>query len=188
MTNDRVSLDPGEELIWSGRPDAVWFAIRRAWWPLLIAIALLTISVTLSLKLGRLPSPADPTDPVAIARGLQGMSASFGLIGVLAALWLWLRALRTRYMLTNRRVVIDTAGVLPRRTSMPLEHIRFVEFRSKLLGPDDVVFNETRRPSLDGWGRRGEGFIAVPDAARVEQLIRDAIDQTLTTRAREPWR
>ena len=115
------------------------------------------------------------------------MATIFSFYGLLAVLWLWLRAFRTTYMLTNRRVVIDTAGLLPRRTSMPLEHIRFVEFRSKFFGPGDVVFDETWRPSLDGWGRRGEGFIAVPDAARVENQVRDAIEQTFATRTRGPW-
>jgi len=178
MTSETLQLDPGEELVWSGRPNAVWFAIRRAWWLLLMPIALLTVSV----------APADPAHPVALARGLQEMGTALGVLGALVALWLWLRAVRTTYMLTSRRVVIDTAGLLPRRTSMPLEHIRFVEFRSKLLGPGDVVLNETWRPSLDGWGRRGEGFIAVPDASQVEQLVRDAIEKNFTTRTRGPWR
>jgi hypothetical protein len=191
MMSEKSLLDPGEELVWSGRPNAVWFAIRRAWWLLLVAIALLTVSVVLFVKFGRpvSPPPVDPNSihPIAIIRMLQEMGTGFGVFGILAAIWLWVRAIQTTYMLTSRRIVIDTAGILPRRTSMPLEHIRFIEFRSKLLGPGDVVLNETWRPSLDGWGRRGEGFIAIPDASRVEQMVRAAIERTFTTRTRGPW-
>src|SRR5262245_59091964 len=120
MTSEKSLLDPGEELVWSGRPSAVWFAIRRAWWLLLVASAFLTVSLALLVKFGRpiSPSPADPNSihPIAIIRMLQEMGAGFGVVGAIAAIWLWLRAVQTTYMLTNRRIVIDTAGVLPRRT------------------------------------------------------------------------
>jgi hypothetical protein len=189
MTIEKSLLDPGEALVWSGRPNAVWFAIRRAWWLLLVAIAFLTASVVLFVKFGRPASPPpvpNTIHPIAIIRMFQEMGIGFGVVGALATIWLWLRAVQTTYMLTSRRIVIDTAGVLPRRTSMPLEHIRFIEFRSKVLGPSDVVFNETWRPSLDGWGRRDEGFVAIPDASRVEQMVRAAIEQTFATRTRGP--
>jgi len=70
---------------------------------------------------------------------------------------------------------------------MPLEHLRFNELRGGFLGPSDIIFNETMRFSLDGWGVRGEGFIAIPEAIRVERLVRDAIEQTFATRSRSPW-
>jgi hypothetical protein len=192
MTTEKSLLDHGEKLIWSGKPSAVWFAIRRMLWLLPIAFVFLLISLNLFVVFGRPPVPPQPMDKdtlhrVMFIRGLQEMGVFAGICALLAGLWLWLRAFRTTYLLTNRRIVINTVGVLPRRTSMPLEHIRFIEFRSKLLGPDDLVFNETRRLSLDGWGLRGEGFIAIPDANRVERLVRDAIDQTFATRTRGPW-
>jgi hypothetical protein len=191
MMSEKSLLYAGEELVWSGRPSAVGFAIRRAWWPLLVAIAFLTVSVGLFAKFGHpvSPPPADPNSihPIAIIRMFQEMGIIFGVFSALAAIWLWLRAVQTTYMLTSRRVVIDTAGVLPRRTSMPLEHIRFIEYRSKLVGPVDLVFNETGRFSLDGWGLRGEGFIAIADAKHVEGLVRVAIEQTFSTRTRGPW-
>jgi hypothetical protein len=191
MMSKTALLDPGEELVWSGKPSAVWFAIRRTVWLLPPAIILLFVSASLFSVLGRPPAPPQPLigdtlHPAVFIRGVQEAGLFAGFCALVVFLWLWSRAFRTTYLLTSRRVV-DTAGVLPRRTSMPLEHIRYVEFRSKLLGPDDLVFNETRRLSLDGWGLRGEGFIAIPDTARVEQLVRDAVERTFATRTRGPW-
>ena len=59
--------------------------------------------------------------------------------------------------------------------------------QERLSGPADLVFNETRRFSLDGWGLRGEGFIAIADAKHVEGLVRMAIEKTFATRMRGPW-
>jgi len=189
--SEKSLLDPGEKLVWSGKPIAIWFAIRRAWKPSLIGILMLWASIgyLLGPALKQLPGQTEQSfnHVIAISRVLYTAAGVIGAGAILAASWLWLRATRTTYMLTNRRVVIDTAGPVPRRTSMPLEHVRFIEYRSKLVGPADLVFNETRRFSLDGWGLRGEGFIATADAKHVEGLVRGAIEKTFATRTRGPW-
>jgi hypothetical protein len=59
---------------------------------------------------------------------------------------------------------------------MPLEQLRFIELQSRLLGPSDVIFNESWRFNVVGWGLRGGGFIAIPDASRA--WSEQAIDQT----------
>jgi hypothetical protein len=140
------------------------------------------------LQTRHLPASTDPKvpDSAAIVHTVTGLMAGLGICGLSATLWLWFRASQTTYFLTSRRVVIDTAEPLPRRTSLPLEHIRFIEI-SGVLGPRDLIFNETRRITLDGWGPRGEGFIAIPDAAGVEKLIGVAIEQTFAARTRGPW-
>jgi len=189
--SEKSLLDSGEELVWSGKPSAIWFAVRRAWKPSLVGILLLfaSISYLLGPAFKQLPGQSEQSlnNLIAISRGLYTAAGIVGAGGILAAICLWLRATRTTYLLTNRRVVIDTAGPIPRRTSMPLEHVRFIEYRSKLIGPADLVFNETRRFSLDGWGLRGEGFIATADAKQIEGLVRGAIEKTFATRTRGPW-
>ena|SRR5215510_1528037 len=190
MTSKAPQLDPGEVLLWSDRPKAMWLALRKARQPLLIAIFLLMVSSALFVEHGRLPPlPADPRSfpPAMLVRTLQQMAGIFGLFGLLAGLWFCLRAYRTSYQLTNRRVVIETASPVPRRLSIPLEHLRYIELRSKWLGPSDIVFSEARNFSLEGWGPRGEGFMAIADAERVEGLVRAAIEQTFSTRTRGPW-
>jgi hypothetical protein len=190
MTSRAPELDPGEVLLWSDRPKAMWLALRKARQPLLLAIVFLLFSSALFGEPGRMPAvPGGPPNfpPAMLVRTVQLMAGAFGLIALLAGLWFCLRAYRTSYQLTNRRVVIDTASPVARRLSIPLEHLRYVELRSRWLGPSDIVFSESRTFSLEGWGPRGEGFIAIADAERVEGLVRAAIEQTFSTRARGPW-
>jgi hypothetical protein len=190
MTSKAPQLDPGEVLLWSDKPKAMWLALRKARQPLLLAILFLFFSLTLFAEHGRLPPlPADPKSfpPAMFVRTVQLMAGAFGLIALLAGLWFCFRACRTSYQLTNRRVVIETASPVRRRVSIPLEHLRYIELRSKWLGPSDIVFSEARNFSLEGWGPRGEGFMAIADAERVEGLVRAAIEQTFSTRTRGPW-
>src|SRR5262249_29145383 len=135
------------------------------------------------------PLPGYPRDfpPAMLVRTVQQIAGAFGLFALLAVLWFCLRAYRTSYQLTNRRVVIETASPVARRLSIPLEHLRHIELRSRWLGPSDIVFSEARNFSLEGWGPRGEGFMAIADAERVEGLVRAAIEQTFSTRTRGPW-
>jgi hypothetical protein len=190
MTNEKSLLDPGEQLIWSGKPKPVWFAMRMASRPLLAGIGFLVLFVIYSSDVNRGISQIDPkiVQVTIVARIVFAIIAGvLSSISVIAALWMWLRAHRTTYQLTNRRAVIDTRGPIPRRISIPLEHLRFVELRSRFFGPSDLIFSETRGFSPDGWGPRGQGFIAITDANQVESLVRTAIDQTFVTRTRGPW-
>jgi hypothetical protein len=190
MTTEALQLDPGEQLLWSGRPVPMWFAMRRAWRPLLMAIVFLALFVVYLVELNRVPPRIDPILDHVTMVGQIVFAIVTGLLSfcsVLAALWMWQRAYRTTYYLTNRRVVIDIASLIARRTSMPLEHLRFIELQSRLLGPSDLIFSESWRFNLVGWGLRGEGFIAILEASRVEGLVRAAIDQTFTMRTRGPW-
>ena len=191
MPSDAPQLEPGEELIWSGKPIAIWLAIRRAWKPLLAGIGFLIASIgyLLGPELKQLPGQTEQSLNlmIAVARVFYAAGGIIGASGVLAAMWFCLRATRTTYMLTNRRVVIVTDGPLPRRMTTRLEHLRSMEFRSRLLGPSDLVIGQVRGISLDGWGQRDEGFIAVPDAAHVEKLVNAAIERTFVTQTRGPW-
>ena len=185
MTKDTL-LGAGEEVIWSGSPKAIRFALSRAWMPFLWGLVFVLIA--LAYFLGRVPLPP-PTNPksefvIAVTKQVYSIAGVVGVSCLLSVAWFWLRATRTTYLLTNRRVVIDTKGPLPTRTSIRLEHVRFMELRSNILSPGDLVFEETRRYSPDGWGLRGVGFIAIPEAVHVEQMVREAIEQTFATRTR----
>jgi hypothetical protein len=125
-----------------------------------------------------------------IPAGARGQAEPQFLFVVLALLflvvfvWLWLRGARMRYLLTNRRLVIDISGPFAKNISVPLEHVRFIELRSGLFGPDDLIFLETGHRS---WGFKDDGFVAIADATQVEKLLREAIDQTFATHGRGPW-
>jgi hypothetical protein len=191
MTIDPGVLDPGEELIWSGRPSPMWLAIRRGWWFLIFGVLLVGsfISFLVAPGFARLPAQTEQSlnQGVIAARAIHTWGAVVGAGLLLFFGWLWRRAARTTYLLTNRRIVVDAAGPMARRMSIPLEHLRFIDLRSRLVGPADLTFNETRVFGIEGWGPRREGFLAVPDAAQVERMVRAAIDQTFATRGRGPW-
>jgi hypothetical protein len=188
MTIGKSLLDPGEELVWSGRPNAVWFAIRRAWQPLLVGLGFSIASVFVLFQAYRASASADAKYDafISFAGAFYTGGAVIGLCAILSALWIGFRGSRTTYMLTNKRVLIDTTGPLARRIIIPLEHVRFIERNFGFLGPGDLVFNETRRVTVDGWWPRSEGFIAISNAAHVEKLMREAIEQTFATRTRGP--
>jgi hypothetical protein len=176
-------LGPGERCIWSGKPDAVWFALRRLCSHGFFYIAFLAIGMSLIASVfASFPNPTD---------GHPQANPHFDPFIVLVPLclaavgWLWLRGARTKYLLTNRRLVIDTLGPFANCISVPLEHVRFIELRSRVLSPGDLIFLETGRRNWD-WGFKDDGFIAIADATRVERLLREAIDQTFSTRSRGP--
>jgi hypothetical protein len=196
MTTEFPWREGGEGIVWSGRPSFWRLAIKRGLWPFLLGIFLLSMAAFvlgmgwIDLTRPPLRGPEDASfNRVSFLMNLQFgfMGAIFGLGGLVLALapvWLWFRARQTTYALTDQRVVIDTAGPRPRRTSIRLEHVRFIDLRPAANGLGDIVVQETMRPSLDGWGPRGEGFIGIADAAKVEQLLRAAIEATFSSRAR----
>jgi hypothetical protein len=193
MMIEARSLDPGEELLWSGKPDPIRFALKRGAVPVLIGIIFLVTWIPMFMvsritrsTAGLPPSFEQITLPFDFSLLALGLMFGFvGLCGVLSPLWFRLRAIRTIYALTNRRVVIDIAHPRPRTLSIPLEHVRFIEVRAGAGGSGDVIFLESMRPGVDGWGPRGEGFIAIPDAAHVEQMLKTAIENTFATRTRK---
>jgi hypothetical protein len=196
MTIEFPWLEPGERIVWSGRPNPLRLAIKRGLWPCATGLFFLSMAA-FTLALGwidwaRPPLKGPEASPLNRLNLLMNLQFGFmgtllgigGLVLALAPAWLWFRARQTVYALTDRRVVIDTTGPCPRRISVLLEHVRFIELRPAANGSGDIVIQETMRPNLDGWGPRGEGFVGVSDAARVEQLLRAAIEETFSSRTR----
>jgi hypothetical protein len=196
MTTEFPWLEPGERIVWSGGPNPRRFSLKRGLLPFLTGVFFLSVAGFILgvgwIDLARPPLKGPEAAP--LNRLSLLMSVQFGFMGILfgigglvlasAPVWLWFRARQTTYALTDRRVVIDTAGPRPRRQSILLEHVRFIELRPGANGSGDVVIQETMRPGLDGWGPRGEGFIGVSDAAQVERLLRAAIEETFSSRTR----
>jgi hypothetical protein len=179
-------LDSGEQVIWSGKPNAAWYAFRRlnshglsSFAFFMFTILLFTSLFTLLAKPAGAPAPPDPTT--------VKFGVALAFLCLTAIVWLCVCGSRTQYLLTNRRLVIDTLRPSAKRISVPLEHVRFIELRSGLFGPGDLIFHETSQRVFGGWGFRNEGFIAIREAKQVERLLREAIDQTFTARTRGPW-
>ena len=97
-----------------------------------------------------------------------------GACMVLSPVWYLFRATTTTYALTDRRAIMDISGPFPRRTSVPINQMPFVDVRSSTEGPGHVLFQETISSYSRGMTQR-DGFIAIADAAKVGQMLRSAI-------------
>ena len=118
------SLDAGERLLWSGRPEPIQYAPRKGWPTFLIGIPFLAFALFWTYMASSGPGPA--ALPFALF-GIPFIAVGLGL--VLSPAWHFLRAKQTTYALTARRTIINIDGVLARRTSLPLSQIPFVELR-----------------------------------------------------------
>ncbi len=172
MTNDNIAsglLDPGERLIWAGRPNALRYAFRKS--TLTFLFGLLFFGFSLFWVYGA-------TNQSGLPFALFG--APFVVVGlglVLSPLWHFVRGRRAAYLLSDRRAVIDISGFLPKRISVPLSQVSFVELKSSSSGFGDVIFREIVTSSGEGSSVMRDGFMAVAEADRVERLLRTAIDK-----------
>src|SRR5262249_23754299 len=145
--------DREEKLLWSGMPDPRRYALRKSWLLFLFGIIFfLWVSASLT-----------PTGTLFFI-----VMTAFALSPV----WHYMRGMRTTYAVTDQRVVIDIAGTMPRRISVPLNQIPFIDMRVRGDGSGDLFFKNLG----DSEAVQRIGFMAIPDVRRVEQLLRRAVD------------
>ena len=184
--SERLILDAGEHLLWSGRPQPTAYALKKATLTFLFGIPFFAFAVfwtwtALSFSAGREPQ-------YFWLFGVPFLLIGLGLL--LSPLWQSAQARATTYTLTTRRAVIDTTGPLARRISVPLEQIPFIELQPGRGRPGHVLFREVAAPYRNAFPTTTkDGFIAVPDADKVERLLRDAVAKLRghgTTASRAP--
>jgi hypothetical protein len=171
---DASLMDPGERLIWSGNPYPTQFGIRKGGYPFLFGV--LFFGFSLFWIHGAYTAESKATNQLLFPFWMFGIP--FVIVGacmVLSPVWYFFRAMRTTYALTDRRAITDVSGPFPRRTSVPLNQMPFVDVRSSAQGPGHVLFREVLASYNKGMPQT-DGFIAVPDAARVGQMLRSAIE------------
>ncbi|MCR8548703.1 aspartate carbamoyltransferase catalytic subunit [Salipiger sp. P9] len=159
-------LDPGERLLWQGRPDTTLsFAPLR---PAQIVLGLALAAFALFWTGKALPTGGADSLPDRI---LPLFGLVFLLLGLYAAggyaLWDRLRRRHSRYLLTDRRALIVT--------DLPLAGRRL---KSCPIGPDTVLertetppgtiwFSHEHRRRAQGSTRAPIGFERIPDAREV---------------------
>jgi hypothetical protein len=180
MTINPSLLDPGERLLWSEKPNAGSYALRKGGLTSLVGIPF----VAFSLFWVAMASTASSRTSDHPASFFWMFGIPFVLVGVglvLSPLWYYWRGTQATYALTNRRAIIDIAGQFPRRISVPLHQIPFVEVRASADGPGHVLFQEAvmyhSRPSLP----QRDGFIGISKAEHVGQMLRTSIDKARET-------
>jgi len=175
MMIDPSLLDRGEKLLWSGHPDPTRYLFAKSGYTFLGGLFFFGFSLLWTL-----------------GASLQGgafalFGVPFMLIGaglVLSPFWHLLRGRNATYALTDRRAIIDFSGFMARRISVPLDQIRFIDMRMRRDKSGDIYFKETAVAAEGGYATQRDGFLAIADASRVEQLLRNAIDQLADARAR----
>ena len=179
---DPSLMDPGEQLIWSGSPYPARYALRKAAYTFPFGIFFFGFSLFWIHSAYTAGSKA--SDQLGFHFWMFGIP--FVIVGacmVLSPAWYFLRATGTTYAITERRVITDVSGLFPRRTSVPLNQVPFVDVRSSAEGPGHVLFQEP----IPSYNRPGslaqrDGFIAIADAAKVGQMLRSAIQRSTDAR------
>jgi hypothetical protein len=172
--SDRLMLDPGERLIWSGQPQPAPYALKKGGLTGLFGIPFFAFAVFWTSMASSFTSGEKGPPRYFWLWGVPFLGVGLGL--VLSPLWHFVRAGRTTYTLTSRRAVIDTTGPLARRTSVPLDQIPFVELQPG--GAGHVLFREVATASRHSFSTASttkDGFIAIAEAERVERLLRETI-------------
>ena len=173
---------PDERLLWRGRPDPILLARTafRTYW-IAFYFALL---VVVSLSTGR--------------PGTAAIMAGAGVVTIAILYFLaWLSARTTLYILTDVRVIMRIGMAIETRINVPLKQVTAAHLRERAKGFGDIALElDGDRllgvvllwPHLRPWhiNRPQPMLRAIPDVARVAQLMADArtlygeIEQNLT--------
>lgn len=165
----RDELAPGEAVVWEGRPRVGTLILRSlptSFFGLFFFgfVAVWIFLASHSVEGGWMSVFAIPL--LVIGAGM-----------VLAPLWAALGAGRTRYAVTDRRVVLcEPSGLGIRiRSYSPAALANIVRTR-RWDGSGDLIFEEVRTRGAQGRDRVTQrGFRAIPDVRRVEALIRSTL-------------
>ena len=147
-------IQPGERLLWEGRPNKRSFLLRGSWW--LIPFSLLWSALPIYIYASWLYSFFSGTpfsyNGSATSQGSLGLLAFIGiflLIGLYMLFGRFLIAAReadnTYYMLTNHRVLIQSGAINRIITEYSLKMLGNVELFEYKSGIGTIYFGEPRR-------------------------------------------
>jgi hypothetical protein len=179
----QVELQPGEKLLWSGRPNPK----RMAWQlPNIIAVVFaipFTLFAIFWMCLALLPmaaffSAAEPSQMEGAAFSLcfPLFGLPFLLVGLVmltAPYWAYRRALKMVYGLTDRRALILTTGKSISVKSYSDEDIDNIERTEQADGSGDLIFAREEYRRRGRRHTRNIAFIGIPNVRAVERLMLD---------------
>jgi hypothetical protein len=168
----RARLEPGERILWEGRPLRLPYAFRGS--PFVFVFSLVWLGFALFWEGGVLSILNAP--PFFAVWG--AFFVATGLYIAVGRYWVALReADRTWYLVTDRRVAIRTGAFGPRTIELSLGSLPEPQLDEGRGGVGTITFGPIS-PYLTslgaGWpGARGgaPAFIAIAEAARVFRLI-----------------
>ena len=162
-------LAPGEKVVLAGRP-----RIGRAVFQALPFVFLgIPFTVVPLLALGMLSARESLEVFVVLLLGLPFLLV--GLLLLSSPIWAARNTSRTRYAITDRRVILCEAQIFSglEIRSYPPDALRFIVRNQRGDGSGDLIFEEIRTRNNDG-NRRviRRGFMAIDDVRGVENLLR----------------
>lgn len=156
-------LDPGETLVWHGRPDKNHF-VRRQYGRCFFAGAFLGLALIwawASLQRG-----------TTVSFFVALLFAAVGLFVVVAKTREIMAARKTRYLVTDRRAVIAVSWKTPDIQSYAPEDIGPIEIKNEKDGAADVLFNHTvAHADFTGLRRAINGFIGISDPFKAKAAL-----------------
>jgi hypothetical protein len=174
-----AGLMAGERMLWSGRPRTGLLLTGRDIF--LIPFSLFWCGCLGFWTLGPGAAGGLVFDRFSLALLTFGVALTFGRFPLDA----WLRS-RTRYTVTDRRVLTQRAGPLSNFTAVALDRLPDVRLKARRNGWGDIQFGQSQ--PLWGFGRTGLSvwlpsldatpqFLAIPDARKVFDLIQQVSHQ-----------
>jgi len=172
----KAHTDPGETILWAGRPSSLAYALRSNGLLAIMGLAGVGMMVSVAVdtfELSRLPrrstlsffSTWSPFFLFGMMLPLAAMAA--------APLWAWIRARATVYALTDRRALIVSRFPGLTVTSIEARQIRFVELVTRGGRRGTVAFLD--RPPRRWTLVQENGFHEIEDAAHVARLMRERL-------------
>jgi|EndMetStandDraft_8_1072994.scaffolds.fasta_scaffold305229_2 hypothetical protein len=165
---DAKSLEPGEQLLWRGKPNLEAYCKRisaRRW----IGFGLLAIGAALAILYFEEVSNTQ-------SNAISGALLLGGIIALCMPIRIWGEALRTGYALTDQRAIIERPSILLRnRVSVTFSEIRRIETRYAPFG--DLVFRDFFQQTEQGLHNTRDGFFAIANVQSVERTLRSAIEK-----------
>ena len=163
---------PGEQILWTGRPDVRAYAFRSGWALVPFGLLWTGFVVFWEWQVVRIGAPLDFLLPGAIFV-LIGLGSTFGPFGV--AVW---QAHHTFYALTAERVLIRAGGLPGRLTDIALAGLPYLQLDEGAFGIGTISFGSPtplRGFVAGAWVRTPvppvPAFRAIPHAWDVYALI-----------------
>jgi hypothetical protein len=165
-------LQDGEQIQWVAQPIPMRFVLKSL--PIFLfaipwtAFAVFWITMASGFKMPQFSSVVSLFPLFGVPFVLIGL----GLLG--SPLWMWIKARRTAYVLTNRRAIVLDARVLSFVVrSFNVERLQELRRHQHADMSGDLIFDRQYSQNSDGDRQYTDvGFLAIRDVRKVEDLIR----------------
>jgi hypothetical protein len=162
-------LAPGEQIVWSGMPIPRFFT-GNSTAAFLFAIPWTAFAVFWMVEASGATSGCGQGRDYFHLFGLPFVLIGLGLLG--SPLWTYRKALKTAYVITDRRAITFEGGRSTTIRSYPPDRLHAVYRKERRNGTGDVILHrEIRRDSEGGPHTEELGFLQVPNPREIEQLL-----------------